>query len=104
MTKTMSKVQLISWMFFYLASNFAVYWLVDNRYLGSYASINVIFSFMFSEMIFVENFLLSSFIYLMLSSILFCIVAQFAVKVYEVIILLILVLSISVPFLNFNGL
>ncbi|WP_324026497.1 hypothetical protein QSV08_03130 [Maribacter sp. BPC-D8] len=74
-----------------------------NNHLSTYWSFNIVLSLMFTGMFGVKIDLYMSLIYLVLSTVIFCGVADSAKKKYQMAIVLVVGIAISIPFLNANG-
>jgi hypothetical protein len=88
----------------YLIINAVTFWLIGNGKLPVHGSINVLLSLMISNITGIENFLIMSLIYITGTSIVIYGLSESAKRKYEIIILLVLIIGISFPFLNLNGL
>lgn len=88
----------------YLLINSVTFWLIGNGQLPINGSFNILLALMLGKITGIENFLIISLIYLIVTSIVVYGLSETAKRKYEIIILLILVIGISFPFLNLNGL
>ncbi|MDO6493081.1 hypothetical protein [Cellulophaga sp. 3_MG-2023] len=88
----------------YLAINAVVFWMEFNNHLSNYVSINTLLALLFSGIFGIKNYLLASLFYLPINAVIFCGAANSTIKKYQMIIVLIVGIGISIPILNANGL
>jgi len=100
----MSKLNVLIFTISYFVLNAVVFYLVENDILRLYGSYNVFLSKVTSEGKYIDSYTIGAISYLMISSLIFYILACYAVKKYEVIILVLIACVVSIPYINFSGL
>lgn len=89
---------------FYVLLNTVVFWMIGYDYLQTYGSFNVLFSLMLSNILNIDSFLFGCIAYLLVSIFLIYGLNSIAKRKYEIAILISIILLMSIPFLNLNGL
>ena len=89
---------------FFLVLNSIVFLIIRLGYLPLNGSINLMLSLYFSNMFDPNNYLFGSIIYITLTTLLIYGLASTAHKTFEKIILTIIILFTSIPFINLSGL
>ncbi len=100
----MSKRNIIIFSIAYLLTNSLIFWLNFTGIFEFQGSINMLLGMMCANILGTESYLIGSIVYLPLSTLIFYGLAQVAFRKFEIVILLLLVLVITLPLLNFNGL
>lgn len=100
----MSKRNVLIFTVSYFILNAVVFYLVDNDTLRMYGSYNVFLSKIMSIGRYTDSYIIESIGYLTLSSLVFYILACYAAKKYEVILLSLIACVVSIPYINFSGL
>ena len=88
----------------YFVINAVVFWMALNNYSSNYVSLNVLLALLFSGIFGIKNYLIAALFYLPINTLIFCGVANSAIKKYQMVIVLIVGVGISIPILNANGL
>ena len=87
----------------YLIINSVIFYLSFNNYLSTSWSFNIVLSVFFTGILGMKINLFTSLIYLVLSTIVFCGLADSAKRNYQMVIVLIVAIGITLPILNANG-
>ncbi|AXP82934.1 hypothetical protein CJ739_3875 [Mariniflexile rhizosphaerae] len=87
----------------YLLINSISFLLSFNGVIGQYGSFNILFSLLFANIV-RNNYLFSSLIYLAVTTLITYGLAESARRKIEIVILVVLLLGISIPYLDLNGL
>lgn len=88
----------------YLIINSLSFLLSFNGGIGQYGSFNILFSLLVGNIVRTDNYLFSSLIYLAVTTLIVYGLAESAIRKIEIGILLILLIGISIPYLDLNGL